>query len=195
MGKLENSRFNPIHRRVRVDRGHEYVIRRIWNCCCRIEEWRLMRDLPPLSDWRELDSFCMQTLEDDNKIQMRMLAEADSCVMDESFLSTVVRPCLQQADISEALPTFYKILDRRAHDHDEDNTTLWWAAEQDHQAVGTLGHMSIDIFNKVTSSNMNDKKREQKRILKLVNSLLGAMPRTMPMVCSRLMDLWAATNL
>lgn len=81
--------------------------------------------------------------------------------MDESFLSTVVRPCLQQADVSEALLTFYKILDRRAHDHDEDNMPLWWAEEQDHQAVGTLGHMSIDIFNKVTSSNMNDKKREQ----------------------------------
>lgn len=74
MGKLENSRFNPIHRRVRVDRGHEYIIRRIWNCCCRTEEWQLMRDLPPLSDWRELDNFCMQTLEDDNKIQMKMLA-------------------------------------------------------------------------------------------------------------------------
>ncbi|EED83516.1 predicted protein [Postia placenta Mad-698-R] len=172
-----------------------YSRRPIWNRCCRTEEWRLMRDLPPLSDWRELDNFCMQTLEDDDKIQMKMLAEADSCVMDESFLSTVVRPCLQQADVSEALPTFYKILDHRAHDHDEDNTPLWWAAEQDHQGVNMLGHMSIDMFNKVTSSNMNDKKREQKHILKLVHSLLGAIPRTMPTVCSRLMDMWAAMNL
>ncbi|OSX56578.1 hypothetical protein POSPLADRAFT_1159297 [Postia placenta MAD-698-R-SB12] len=176
----------------------EILVRLVWNVCCRAETWRIYRDLPPLSDWRELDNFCMQTLKDDSKTKLQMLVEADSRVMDETFLSTVVRPCLQEADIKEALPAFYKILHHRAHDHDQDkeHSPRWWHSEQDHQAVSMLGHMSLDMLDKVASSNIGSEDRKEiGHILKLVDSLLDAMPRTMPAVHSRLMDMWAATNL
>ncbi|EED83551.1 predicted protein [Postia placenta Mad-698-R] len=161
------------------------------------EKWRIWRDLPPLSDWRELDNFCMQTLEDDSKTKLQMLVEADSRVMDETFLSTVVRPCLQQADVREALPAFYEILDHRAHEHGQGNTPIWYIREQDHQAVSMLGDMSLDMFEKVASSDMDsgDRNEDITRISKLVDSLLGAMPMTMPAVHSRLMDMWATANL
>lgn len=151
MRKLEDSRFNHFQR----EQGREYVIRRIWNRYCQTEEWRISRDLPPLSDWRELYNFCMQTLEDDDGSKLQMLVEADSRVMDETFLSTVVRPCLQQADVGEALSAFYKILDHRAHDHDqhEEHLPRWWNSEQDHQAVSMLGHLSLDMLDKILSSN------------------------------------------
>lgn len=194
--KLERPRS---HSRYWRNHGHEYIIRKIWNRCCRTEKWRLLRDLPALSGWRELDNFCMQTLKDDSKTRLRMLVEADSRVMDESFLSTVVRPCLQQADVRDALPAFYKILDHRAHDHDQDkeHSPQWWIHEQDHEAVTMLGHMSLDMFNKVALSSMDsgESKKEIAHVLNLADNLLNAMPCTMPAVYSRLMGMWAATNL
>ncbi|EED81912.1 predicted protein [Postia placenta Mad-698-R] len=150
----------------------EILVRLVWNVCCRAETWRIYRDLPPLSDWRELDNFCMQTLKDDSKTKLQMLVEADSRVMDETFLSTVVRPCLQEADIKEALPASYKILHHRAHDHDQDqeHSPRWWHSEQDHQAVSMLGHMSLDMLDKVASSNIGSEDRKEiGHILKLVD--------------------------
>lgn len=195
MRKLENLRFSPF----RGAAGSEYVIRSIWNRCCQVEKWRLSRTLPALGDWRELDNFCMQTLEDDSETKLQMLVEADLRVMDETFLGTVVRPCLQQAAVSEALPAFYKIVDHRAHDHaqDEEQTPIWWASEQDHQAVSMLGHMSLDMLDKVASNHMDsgDREEETTHILKLVNSLLGAMPNRILTVYSRLLDVWVAPNL
>ncbi|EED83553.1 predicted protein [Postia placenta Mad-698-R] len=195
MRKLENSRFSPF----RGAAGNEYVIRSIWNRCCQVEKWRLSRTLPALGDWRELDNFCMQTLEDDSETKLQMLVEADLRVMDETFLGTVVRPCLQQAAVSEALPAFYKIVDHRAHDHaqDEEHTPIWWASEQDHQAISMSGHMSLDMLDKVASNHMDsgDREEETTHILKLVNSLLGAMPNRILTVYSRLLDVWVAPNL
>ncbi|EED83552.1 predicted protein [Postia placenta Mad-698-R] len=198
MRKLENSRYNPFRRQSFFERGCEYMIRRIWNRCCQPEKWRITRDLPALSNWRELDNFCMQTLEDDSETKLQMLVEADSRVMDETFLSTVVRPCLQQANVEEALPAFYKIVDHRAHDHDQDeeHKPMWWRSEQDYQAVSMLGNMSLDMFDKVACSDMasGDRKKQIGHICELVESLLPAIPRTMPAAYSRLMDMWAVGN-
>ncbi|OSX57854.1 hypothetical protein POSPLADRAFT_1154849 [Postia placenta MAD-698-R-SB12] len=176
--------------------GREYVLRKIWNCCCQ-ENWRIIRDLPPLSGWRQLDNFCMQTLEDDVEKKLNMLVKADACVMDETFLSTVVQPCLQQAGVLEALPAFYEILDHRAHDRHQNKAPEWWPEEQDHQAVHTLGLMSLGMYDKIVSVGMGDKERKENigHIFERVGNLLYAMPSTMPAVYNRLMDMWEDTGL
>lgn len=181
--------------------GSGKIICRIWNQCCRTEKWRTRRDLPALGDWRELDNFCMQTLEDVDGTKLKMLVEANSRVMDETFLSTVVQPCLLQADVSEALLAFYEIVNHRAHDHDQDeeHSPRWYYRERDYQVVDMLGHMSIALFEKVASNEirMDDetRKKEQKHILKLVNRLLSGMPRTTSGVYSWLVDMWARTSI
>ncbi|EED83547.1 predicted protein [Postia placenta Mad-698-R] len=181
--------------------GSGKIICRIWNQCCRTEKWRTRRDLPALGDWRELDNFCMQTLEDVDGTKLKMLVEANSRVMDETFLSTVVQPCLLQADVSEALLAFYEIVNHRAHDHDQDeeHSPRWYYRERDYQVVDMLGHMSIALFEKVASNEirMDDetRKKEQKHILTLVNRLLSGMPRTTSGVYSWLVDMWARTSI
>lgn len=62
-----------------------------------------------------------------------------------------------------------------------------------------LGHMSLDMLDKVAYSDMDgdstDREKQIMHILKLVDSLLRAMPGTMAAVYSRLVDVWVAPNL
>lgn len=149
--------------------------------CRAIKTWAKLQ----VSNWREFDDSHVRSQKVEADEALAMLVEADAIIRDDFFPSKVVLPCLQASDLSDALPAFYRILEQRAHESDnsKDPPTLkWYQGEQDGQLVITLGNMCIDIFNRSTPAAMQarglDQNTHNMRILRILESLLNAMPNT-----------------
>lgn len=187
---FEESRWNSIPK----PRGgpSEYVVRMVWNLWSSAGKWKIFRDLPPLGGWIALDSFCMQTLKEPRQARLKMLVEADARVMDEGFLATVVKPCLKEAKVSEALPAFYDILAQRAHDrdHDENQPLRWYHEEQDGRSIVILGRVAADMLDRIPD-NMDNALDNRIRILQILGSLLFATPATEEEVRDKLASMWS----
>ncbi|EED78710.1 predicted protein [Postia placenta Mad-698-R] len=127
-----------------------------------LRRWRKWQsDTHTARNWREFENQLAraEVLKEEDKLMM--LAEADELIMDDAFLSKVVRPCLQQSSLESALPVVHRILRHRAHKVGEarnrwDNsiwsTCQWFTSEQDSVAIISMGDLCLDVFRKYTNS-------------------------------------------
>jgi len=124
-----------------------------------------------------------------------MMVHADEILTDETSLPDIISPCVTESHLAAALPAFYAIMQRRAHEtkHSEDPNQpelIWYRVDSDGQLVVALGDMAVNMFARVTSAERHYRVREaeQLRILKILDKLLDVMPGTQPAaaVCLRM---------
>ncbi|OSX66531.1 hypothetical protein POSPLADRAFT_1131632 [Postia placenta MAD-698-R-SB12] len=169
-----------------------------WTWQNAISDWcGAQRARPRLISWQEFDDTAVRSQVENASANdtLLMLVEADATVRDDDFLRTVVRPCLQWGDLPACLPAFYRILEHRAHEvlASTDPPTLKWSrSEQDGQALIAMGHISVDIIERIAASPTSHDAGHTKhlmRILGLLLNLLHAIPQTNSTVFSRLVRL------
>lgn len=123
-----------------------------------------------------------------------MLAEADEIVMDDTFLTTVVQPCLRENGLPNALPVLYRILEHRAHEIDSHTTppTLrWHPNDRDAPAIIAMGDLCVDVLSKYPTVHVDNSDDDQKRIMHNLLHLVRAMPATdsARAICKRVAEL------
>lgn len=133
-----------------------------------------------VANWRQFEDYAVRTktAEEDDSVKLLMLAEADSVVMDESFLTSVVRPCLEQNKIKASQPVLLRILQHRAHEvesHSNGSQTLkWFSSEQDSTAIIAMGQLCLDMLYR--HDVLRQDNREQGQIVQHLLYLIRAMP-------------------
>ncbi|OSX56700.1 hypothetical protein POSPLADRAFT_1159314 [Postia placenta MAD-698-R-SB12] len=133
-----------------------------------------------VANWRQFEDYAVRTktAEEDDSVKLLMLAEADSVVMDESFLTSVVRPCLEQNKLKASQPVLLRILQHRAHDvesHTNGSQTLkWFSSEQDSTAIIAMGQLCLDMLYR--HDVLRQDNREQGQIVQHLLYLIRAMP-------------------
>ncbi|CCL98821.1 uncharacterized protein FIBRA_00826 [Fibroporia radiculosa] len=181
----------------------------------RIHRWRRYLDASQkFKDWRGFESYFVRMLKEKNETKLSMLKKADAMILDDSFLTDVLRPCLNGSDPNAALPAFYGVLERRAHSSDpqEPEKLQWNIREHDVQAVTMMGHICIDMFLKIaqdipqsdadpslsppsptrpaSQEQLSQIERDRLRIVDHLYYLLQALPPTQLDVYRRLSELW-----
>ncbi|KAL6304447.1 hypothetical protein BKA93DRAFT_720853, partial [Sparassis latifolia] len=100
----------------------------------------------PYRNWTEREILYVRSLT--SPIDSYALAKADETMMDDTFLDEVIRPCLQDIALEDALPCYYSILQYRAHRF-KDNLPDWNGDEHDGHAIVTMGQMTIDMLSRI----------------------------------------------
>lgn len=138
-----------------------------------------------------------------------MLAYADATLKDASILAKAVRSCLQRDDFVAAFQAFYRILQNRGHrvrvgdvnDCLEKPPLMEWSPTgQDTQTVIAIGHISLDMFDRITQTSMTQhsaREHTQANILTVVKYVLldVIMPETETLVFHRLIRLFGTPDL
>lgn len=138
-----------------------------------------------------------QTLDLEVSRTLDILVEADSAVMDDTFLRTVAKPCLAQSPLDAALPACHQILKHHAHSMDEstDPPTLKWSpGEQDALTVVALADICIDMLERLLPSNSQYRfgsLHKAKPILRSLTYLVSAFPENQAAIatCERAADI------
>lgn len=143
------------------------------------------------TNWKEREHVLVRSLKRD--IDATVLAMADATIMDDDFLETVVRPCLQDVQVEVALPCFYDILAYRA-DAFVDNLPSWNYSAHGEHAIGTMTHLALDMLSKITPQD-RDSDKHLDHILSLLDRLLkvhaspgGVHHRTLTVLSGLLID-------
>ncbi|KAF9812820.1 hypothetical protein IEO21_05967 [Rhodonia placenta] len=159
----------------------------------------LSRTRPRATNWRDFESVIVhsQTLDLEVSRTLDILVEADSAVMDDTFLRTVAKPCLAQSPLDAALPACHQILKHHAHSMDEstDPPTLKWSpGEQDALTVVALADICIDMLERLLPSNSQYRfgsLHKAKPILRSLTYLVSAFPENQAAIatCERAADI------
>jgi len=140
------------------------------------------------SSWRDFEYKLISSQEESNEDKLKMMVHVDEILMDEIALLDIIIPHVKESDVDAALPIFYAIMRRRAHevkasDDPEQPELIWYSRDSDSQLVIALGDMAVNIFDKVTKDQnlwLLCLETEQLHILRILNKLLDAMPWTQP---------------
>jgi len=136
------------------------------------------------SSWRNFEYMLVSSQQESHEDKLHMMVHADEILMDESSLLDVIIPYVKGSNLDTALPTFYAIMQRRAHETrasgDRDWPDLVWYNGSNTQLVTTLGDMTVDMFTRVTNGECSDLEPdvEQAHILRILRNLCRAMPHT-----------------
>ncbi|EED84815.1 predicted protein [Postia placenta Mad-698-R] len=138
-----------------------------------------------------------QTLDLEVSRTLDILVEADSAVMDDTFLRTVAKPCLAQSPLDAALPACHQILKHHAHSMDEstDPPTLKWSPGEQHAlTVVALADICIDMLERLLPSNSQYRfgsLHKAKPILRSLTYLVSAFPENQAAIatCERAADI------
>ncbi|KAF9815699.1 hypothetical protein IEO21_04416 [Rhodonia placenta] len=149
-----------------------------------------------VANWREFEEYAVrsQSTTEQEENRLLMLAEADEIVMDDTFLTTVVQPCLRENGLPNALPVLYRILEHRAHEIDSHTTppTLrWHPNDRDAPAIIAMGDLCVDVLSKYPTVHVDNSDDDQKRIMHNLLHLVRAMPATdsARAICKRVAEL------
>jgi len=174
-----------------LERGafaQEYLLRRLWHSVSLPLSGQSFRaNMPTFSGWRDLEYFLVRSQAEMDKDKLKMMVHADEILTDETSLPDIISPCLTESDPVAALPAFYAIMQRRAHEtkplEDSNQPELfWYKVDSDAQLVVALGDMAVSMFARATSADIenNDRRAEQLHILEILDKLLDAMPWPQP---------------
>ncbi|EED84094.1 predicted protein [Postia placenta Mad-698-R] len=149
-----------------------------------------------VANWREFEEYAVRSQSSEEQAEniLLMLAEADEIVMDDTFLTTVVQPCLRKSNLPDALPVLYRILEHRAHEIDSHTTppTLrWHSNDRDAPAIVAMGDLCVDVLSKYPTVHADNSDDDQKRIMHNLLHLVRAMPPTdsARAICRRVAEL------
>jgi len=185
--------------------AQDYLLRYLWHfLSLPLSTQSFHANMPKFSSWRDFEYFFVRSQAEEDKDKLKMMVHADEILTDETSLPDIISPCVTQSDSDSALPAFYAIMQRRAHDwkHSGESNQpelIWYQVDSDAQLVIALGDMTISMFTRISSSNMyfGDEQVHQLHILRILDKLLSAMPNTQggAAVYFRLCDLADTANL
>jgi len=123
-----------------------------------------------------------------DKDKLEMMVHADEVLTDETSLPQIINPCVTESDLDAALPAFYAIMRRRAHetkssDDSDQPELIWYQVDSDGQLVVALGDMAVNMFARVPNSDRYVGVRpeaDRLHILRILENLLDVMPDTQP---------------
>jgi len=150
------------------------------------------------SSWRDFEYFFITSRGEDNEDKFHMMVHADEILMDESSLLDIIIPYVKESNLDTALPTFYAIMQRRAHETRPSGSRDWpdlvWYKGSNSQLVATLADMAISMLTRVKSGEHSEFEpdAEQAHILRILQSLSRAMPDTQFSVV--LHDMWSLVD-
>lgn len=181
--KLRRPQFLP-----ELVEAHEYLLRNLWSYLgISLSEGSFATHMPTFGGWRDLEYFLVRSQDEEDKDKLNMMVHADEILTDETSLPDIISPCITESDPDAALPAFYAIMQRRAHetkpsDGQDQPELIWYWVDSDHQLVIALGDMAVNMFAGVTNADnyYGNEEVEQLHILKILDKLLDAVPRTQP---------------
>lgn len=153
-------------------------------CRERIDNWlKAQRCWLRASTWRDIDNMSMRLRRDGPDYALQVIECADSTLMDDAFLESVVRPCLRQSQPDAALRVFYRILRNRAQDVDDsaDSPTLTWSSSEHNTSANVaLGMICMDMLSRYCTLGAPQRHPQISQLTKHLSSLIHATPASTP---------------